>query len=129
MTSTLQKLPNEPIIVDSMSPDYNLSVELPQALPKLIETLEQLTEPVFWIVDVSKVEKMSVEDLLVGTDLLITGQNPLYRHRNIREAMYVTNNQMIRMAAAGVSDEFFGNLKIQVFETLEAALQYVRKQP
>ena len=128
MTNTIQKLPNEPIVVDSMSPDYDLAVELPQALPKLIETVEQLAEPVFWVVDISKVEEMDVEDLLIGTELLITGEKALYHHPNIREVMYVTSSQMIRLAATGLSDDLFGNLKIHVFETLEAALQYARKQ-
>jgi hypothetical protein len=126
--NTIQKLPNEQIVVDTMSPDYHLSVELPQGISKLFEVADGLAEPVFWIVDASVVKEVTIEDLLTGTELLIRGKNPLYRHRNMREVLYVSTSPMVRLAAAGLANELFGNLKIRVFDNIESALQYARKQ-
>lgn len=128
MPNTVQKLPNEPIVLDKVSADYRLSVELPSAISKLFELADGLIEPVFWIVDVSEVKEMTIEDILTGTELLIKGKKPLYRHPNIREVLYVSTSRLIRMAAAGLASEIFGNLKISVFDNLESALQYARKQ-
>ena len=128
MPNSIQKLPNELIVIDTIPPDYHLSVELPQEMSKLFEAADHLEAPVFWIVDVSAVKEMTIEDLLTGTELLIRGKNPLYRHRNIREVLYISTSQLIKLAAAGLASDLFGNLKIQVFESLEAALQYARKQ-
>jgi hypothetical protein len=126
--NTVQKLPNEPIVLDKVSADYRLSVELPIGISKLFEVADGLTEPVFWIVDVSEVQDMTIEDILTGTELLIKGKKPLYRHPNIREVLYISTSRLIRMAAAGLISEVFGNLKIRVFENLESALQYARKK-
>ena len=128
MPNLVQKLPNEPIVVDSVTSDYHLSTDLPQSITQLFEVADNLTEPVFWIVDVSAVKDMTIEDILTGTELLIRGKNPLYRHRNIREVLYVSTSQLIRLAAAGLKNELFGNLKISVFDTRDAALEYARQQ-
>jgi hypothetical protein len=126
--NTVQKLPNEPIVLDKMSPDYSLSAELPAGISKLFEIADNLTEPVFWIVDISETKEITIEDILTGTELLIKGKKPFYRHCNIREVLYVSTSRLILMAAAGLASEIFGNLKIHIFADLESALQYARKQ-
>ncbi len=128
MSSTIEKLPNEPIALQTFSPDYHLVEELPKNVPGLLKFLDQLTEPVFWVVDISAVHGVSIEDLLTGTELVAKGKNALYHHRNVREVLYVSTSKMISMAAAGLANEKFGNLKVRVFETREAALQYARQQ-
>lgn len=128
MPNTVQKLPDELIVIDKMSADYRLSVELPAGISKLFEFADSLTEPVFWIVDVSEVQDMTIEDILTGTELLIKGKKPFYRHPKIREVLYISTSRLIRMAAAGLISEMFGNLRIRVFENLDSALQYARKK-
>jgi hypothetical protein len=128
MSVTLKQFPDEPIVMQTMSPDYQLLVEFPQDHPKLYALLEQLSHPVFWIVDISAVTELSIEDLLKGTELVATGDKPLYRHRNIREVIYVSDRNMIKMAASGLGHNNLGNIKIQVFDNLEIALKYVREQ-
>lgn len=128
MPSTLEKLADEPIIVQTMSPDYQLMIEFPPKVPQLFAFLDGLTEPVFWVVDISAVEKLSIEDLLTGTGIVAKGENALYRHRNIREVLYVSTLEMIKLAAAGLGHDAFGKLKVRVFENLEAALQYARER-
>lgn len=128
MPAKLKKLYGEPIVVETMSADYHLVDEAPKGVPEVLKFLDHLTEPVFWVVDISAVEEVSIEDLLKGTELVAQGQNAVYRHRNIREVLYVSTSRMIKMAAAGLGNAKFGNLKVQVFENLETALQYAREQ-
>lgn len=128
MSNTVQKLPNESIVIDKMSADYCLSAELPVGISKLFEFADGLIDPVFWIVDASEIQEITIEDILTGTELLIKGKKPFYRHPKIREVLYVSTSRLIRMAAAGLKNDLFGNLKISVFDTLEAALEYARKQ-
>lgn len=127
MPSSLKRVPGEPIIIEKMSADYHLTVEAPYAAPKMLKFLERLNEPVFLVVDISEVKEISVEDLLIGTELAATSDNAVYRHHNIREVLYVSNNTMIKLAAAGLDSDKFGNIKVTVFDTLEAALQYARE--
>lgn len=127
MPSSLKRIPGEPIIVEKMSADYHLSAEAPHAAPKVLKFLDRLPEPVFLIVDISDVQEISVEDLLIGTELAAASENAIYRHHNIREVLYVSNNTMIKLAAAGLGSNQFGNIKVTVFDTFESALQYARE--
>ena len=128
MTVTVKQFPGEPIVVQTMSPDYQLQVEFPQDYPKLYALLDQQPRPVFWVVDISAIIGLTFEDLLKGTEIVARGDKALYRHRNIREVLYVSTEKMIKMAAAGLKADTFGNIKVLVFESLDAALQYARKQ-
>lgn len=128
MPVTLKQFPDEPIIVQTMSPDYRLLNEFPQDHPKLYALLDELSHPVFWVVDISVVENLNFEDLLKGTKLVSSGEKALYRHANVREVLYVSTREMIKMAAAGLGHEKFGNLNVQVFDSLKAALEYAREK-
>ena len=119
MPVTLKQFPDEPIIVQTMSPDYRLLVELPQDHPKLYALLDELPHPVFWVVDISAVENINFEDLLKGTKLVSTGEKALYHHPNIREVLYVSTSEMIKMAAAGLGHDNFGNLNVRVFDNIK----------
>jgi hypothetical protein len=128
MPSTVEKFPNEPIIIQTMSPDYQLRLEMPKVYPSLREILDQQAEPVFWVVNISAVLQITVEDLLIGTEMVAQGEKALYRHPNIREVLYVSTNPMIQLAVEGVRSDSFGNLKVLIFENLETALRYAREQ-
>ncbi len=128
MPVKIEHLPNEPIIIQTMSSDYSLIDEFPKDHPKLYAMLDELTEPVFWIVDISKVKKLDMQDLLTGTKLVASGKKPLYHHPNIRQALYVSSKRLIKMAAAGLGYEKFGNLQVEVFENLADALAYAREK-
>jgi len=128
MPVILKQFPDEPIVVQTMSPDYRLLVEFPEDHPKSYALLDELPHPVFWIVDISAVEELSMEDLLKGTKLVSTGEKPLYRHPNIRQVLYVSTRDMIKVAAEGLKHDKFGNLDVQVFDSIEAALRYAREK-
>jgi hypothetical protein len=128
MPVKLEQLPNEPIVIQTMSPDYRLTDELPQDHPKLYAFLDGLSEPVFWIVDISKVRDINMEDLLKGTRLVATGEKPLYHHPNMRQALYVSTKDLIKLAATGLGHDQFGNLNVKVFDSLDAALAYARER-
>jgi len=128
MPVKLEQLPNEPIVIQTMSPDYHLIEEFPKDHPKLYALLDGLSEPVFWIVDISKVENIDMQDLLTGTKLVATSDKSLYHHPNMRQALYVSTKDLIKLAATGLSHEQFGKLNVKVFDNLDAALAYARER-
>ncbi len=128
MSATIKKLPGEPIVIQTMSPDYKLVNELPPALPKLLAFLDALEEPVFWLLDISAVAVITVEDLLTGTELVARGEHALYRHPKIKYVVYISTKSMIKMAVDGMAKEAFGKFPISVFDTLDEALVFARKK-
>ena len=128
MSTTIKKLPGEPIVIHAMSSDYKLVDELPKSFPKLLEFLGTLEEPVFWLVDISAVAVITVEDLLTGTELVARGEHALYRHPKIKYVVYISTSSMIKMAVDGMTKEAFGKFPISIFNTLDEALAFARKK-
>jgi hypothetical protein len=52
----------------------------------------------------------------------------LLTHPLMKEFLVVTNVKLVELAAKGLSSDIFGNVAVQVFETLEDALAYAREQ-
>lgn len=126
MPSTYKKLTDEPIVIVTLPDDYNLAAELPQVMPKYMQELASFQEPVFWIVD-AQVAPFSIDDIITGAELVAKGQHPLYKHPNIRQVIYVTTSQMLKLAAAGMSSEQFGKIAIKLFDNLDDALKFARE--
>jgi hypothetical protein len=127
MPTVFKKLDDEPIVIVTLPTEYNLAAELPKLMPRYISLLETAAEPVYWIVD-ARNSSLSVDEIILGASLVARGEHPLYHHRNIREVIYVTSNQIMKLAAEGMKGDAFGHVNIKLFDDLGQALDYVRQK-
>jgi hypothetical protein len=125
MSSEFQQLPNEPIVIVTLHKGYDLRAELPVTLPGYLKFLDAAPNPVFWIVD-ARDSNMTLEDVQQGASLVARGTHPLYLHPKIRQVIYITSSQLLRMAAVGMQSDIFGKVNIKLFDNLDEALQFVR---
>jgi hypothetical protein len=126
MPTQFKKLDNEPIVVVTLPKEYNLAAELPKLLPRYLSLLDASPEQLYWIVD-ARNSPLTMEEIVTGASLVARGEHPLYHHRNIRQVIYVTSNQIMRLAAEGMKNEVFGRVNIVLFDDLDEALDYTRK--
>ena len=126
MASVYKKLPDEPIVIITLSEDYDLKSDLPKTLPRYLKELSTFKEPVFWVVDAS-VAPITVNDLIVGTEMVARGEHPLYKHPNIRQVVYVTTSDLLKLAAEGMGSEKFDKIAIKLCDDLDAALAFCRE--
>jgi hypothetical protein len=126
MPTAFKKLENEPIVIITLPTDYNLAAELPKLMPQYINLLNAATEPVYWVVD-ARNSSLTVEEIILGASLLARGEHPLYHHPNIREVIYVTSSQIMKLAADGMKGDSFGNVNIKMFDDLDQAMDYIHK--
>lgn len=129
MPTYVEALPGEPILIvhSEMSTD-DLMKSTQESIAIITEALDQQTEPVFLISDVREIT-MSLEDIIQVMSAIARGQNPMVRHPNIRD--YVTvlaADRLIRMATKGLESATFGKISVHMFDTLEDALAYCRRQ-
>lgn len=124
MPTAFKKLENEPIVIVTLPTDYNLAAELPKVMPQYISFLNSATEPVYWIVD-ARNSSLTVEEIVLGASLVARGEHPLYHHPNIREVIYVTSSQIMKLAAEGLKGEAFGRVNIKLFDDLDQAMDYI----
>jgi hypothetical protein len=95
-------------------------------MPKYLSMLDAAPEPVYWIVD-ARNSSLKVDEIILGASLVARGEHPLYHHRNIRQVIYVTSSQIMKLAAEGLSADAFGNVNIKLFDDLDQAMEYVHQ--
>lgn len=125
MPFKLEQLPGEPIIITSVDPD-DRSLESARAFEQqLTALLDDQLKPVFLVNVLPEDYEFSMDELLEATQI-ITAQSHLYQHRNIKGIAAVTTSEALKIAYRGLSNEAFGNIYVEAFSTLDAALDYAR---
>jgi hypothetical protein len=125
MPATREKLLNEPIVIVTLSEDYDFATEAAAGVQENLAFLDSLDEPVYYVTDTSAVD-FDLGAVIEGSNLAARGTNPLFHHPNIRSVIYVTQSILSALAAKGMGSDAFGNLNIKVFGTLDEALAHVR---
>lgn len=126
-TYQLQALPGEPIVIVTIFKDYSIARDMPLSDAEGRILLETLDEPVFYITDITRFTP-SMDDLLLGANRGARGEDPMWHHPKIREMVFVSPSTLIHVAAKGMNTVTFGNLKVQVFRTVDEALAYCRAE-
>ncbi len=125
MSIKIEKLPDEPIIVEHVDVDFSFKTEATQSIEMALNALDQQSEPVFYIIDATEA-RMSLDDIIASASL-VTKQFALFKHQNIRETLLVTQSHVTALAAKGMNSPIFGHVKMRVFKTLPEALSYARE--
>jgi hypothetical protein len=126
MSYTIEKLPNEPIIVQVLNEDYTFGNEAAPSMAELTKLLDAQPEPVWLIMDMSAIS-LSLDDAIQAASMS-TQQFKLLKHRNAQESILVSDSRLIKLMAQGMNAPIFGNITLKTFETRGAALAYARTQ-
>lgn len=124
-TATLKKLTDEPIMILTVTGSIADLGDSEQERTQLISLLDAVSEPVFFILDMSNA-KLNLDRLMRGSHDAYLGASPTFKHPNIREILQVSDDPGLELAASGLDSDLFGNVRIQQFKTLDAALAYAR---
>lgn len=125
MSYSLEKYPDEPIVVLTLPADYDVQQDVPHLIQDMAKIFGSLTQPVAFVTDLTTF-KLAIQDIIVGINTMVK-DNQRYRDL-IRENVAVTQNPAVRSVIKGLDTNTFGNIKMSVFNTLEEALAYVRSQ-
>jgi len=126
MPSEAQKLPNEPIILRILGADIQSEQEMKAGMLADIKLLDTQSEPVFLILDMTNSPvTRTLDSVAVGANMA-TRQLPLFKHRNVREVVFVTTNRMMSLVAEGLDSEIYGYVKARAVGTVDEALAYAR---
>ena len=122
---TSEKLPNEPIVIMTVTGNVADLSKAEQDRQQLNSLLDAVSEPVFFVLDLSNIQ-INVADLSQGASAAYLGDNPTLKHPNIREILHVSENLALEFAAEGLDSETFGHVKVRRFASLDEALAYAR---
>lgn len=123
--ATVKKLPDEPIVIVSVSGSVADLSDSERDHAQMSSVLNAVSKPVFFIFDMSSAQ-IDVDNVLLGSRDAYFGAGATLKHPNIREVLLVSNNPLLELASKGLDSELFGNIKVQRFQTLDEALGYAR---
>lgn len=120
-------LPGEPIILVTLDEDFNVGDHIHLADAETRDILSNTQETFFDIIDTTR-WRVDFDQMLQAASAGARGEDPIWKHPQIRRVIFVTQNRMLVMAAHGLRTATFGNLEALVFNSLDEALTWCRAQ-
>jgi hypothetical protein len=128
MSYTIEKYPEEPIIVNTLHANFNFEADAENSTREAMKLLDTVPEPVYYIADTSQVN-FDMDDTVKGSSFAARGDNPIFHHPNIKQVLLVIGDNAVQaMTAEGMRTEIYGNVNIKTFATQAEALAYAREQ-
>ncbi len=127
MSFRVELLAGEPILLVTVPEDFDVKNELPAAIERIREILDDSEEPVYYATDVHPFQ-MSFDDMMAALRLLTQGEMAVLRHPNIRAVLVTAGDTMVRMAAKALALVPYGGLSVKIFGTLDEVLAHAREQ-
>jgi hypothetical protein len=125
---TVERLPQEPIILHNILRDWNVSRDITESIDACVRLLDEADEPIYFITIMADDVSISLPDLLVASTRLARGSNALMHHRNMKQYLVVTRSAPLKMAVKGLNSDVFGNVPTAAFDTLDEAMAHIRAQ-
>jgi len=124
---TTEKLPGEPIIIQTYVGSYNVVKESQSAIGAVRALLDHNEEPMYLIIDANQIS-IDFADIVSAASMTTDEMNVLFRDPRIRETIVISNSTLIQLSAKGGNTATFGNVELKVFDSLVQALAYARRQ-
>lgn len=86
-----------------------------------------LETPIYQIIDVRAVN-LGLDDVMAFVKLSVRSEESITTHPMNRGNIIITENRFYQMVVTGIARASFGSVRIEVFESLDAALDWVHVQ-
>ncbi|MBZ0310044.1 MAG: hypothetical protein K8I82_28545 [Anaerolineae bacterium] len=126
MPVTAQKLTDENIIVVSYESPYRVEDTI-ESVETIHQIVEEATDVIYLIVDLTRLN-MGFSDMVQGLAASTSGKQGWSLKDPRTRLVVVGANKLIEFGVKAVNQTQYGGVNIPLFDTLDEALTYVRKQ-
>jgi hypothetical protein len=126
MSYNVELLPDLPVLLVTIQEGFSLEA-FNELMNQARQILDEQPSPIFHVTDFRE-SNIPLDEMLVGASEVSRGEASPFTHPNIRENIFITTSDYLKLVAEGMNSEPFGNLKISVFTSLDETLEYVRSQ-
>ncbi len=126
MSFTIEKHPTENIIIARLHKEYSTFKDTPHSNAEVVKLLDQATQKQNLIIVYGEYVP-DFSEVHVGSNSVAQGEDPLFKHENLGLAILVSDLPVVKMMAAGMASDAFGNLNVLVFDTEAEALAHCRQ--
>jgi len=126
MKFTVERLPNEPILMITILKDYVVGKDTPDIVRTVDSKIGKDETGLYSIYDLREM-KMTFGDLV----LALSNQSqkaPGAMADPRASAVIVGSSEMVKLGAQAFQQEQYGNLKFPLYQSVEEALSYAREQ-
>jgi hypothetical protein len=124
MAYTVQRIPNEPIIVLKVMNPFNPAKEVPEQNAEIAKLSQGVTPPVYLISDLSEL-KISFSDLVVSLAEVKRDEESAFNNKNL-VTLTVGSNEMVRLSVEAAKQKQYGGVNIQIFGSVDEAIAHAR---
>lgn len=128
MTYTVKRLEDLPVVLGQWHDDFDFMRDARAYSADMRTLLDQQETPVFYVLDMSRYSRMSLEELIDATNLAARSQGANFHHPITRQIVLVSTDKGVELSAKGMQTAAFGGVNTIVFSTVEDAYAYVREQ-
>ena len=128
MLYDIKKLPNLPVILATWYDGFSFTEHGKQYVQKLHALLDAQNSPAFYVVDLSQPSSLGFEELLTAANSGARGLGASFHHAMNCGTLIVSSDPLVLSMAPGMNSEIYGNVNMKIFDTLDEALAYVRRQ-
>ena len=127
MSFSLVMLPGEPIVIITLTPEFDVAHDTPQVVTAFHEAMNATAEDVALIADFRAAKgQLSLENVVKGANLATKGGAGLFTHPQVARVIFVASSAIMKMAARGLSSAAFGRVNAQAASTVDEALMMAR---
>ena len=126
MPAIVVKLPDEPIIVLTVTDPFAPQGDLPPAYEEVAEMIEDMPGPIYCLYDLSSVY-LGFGDLIVVLGTAIRGTPGSASDPRVR-GVIVGYDELAQLASEASRQEQYGHLDFPLFAVIEEAVAYARAE-
>jgi hypothetical protein len=115
--------PGEPIVIFKPDSSFTVSEDLRPAVLQLIDILDSSGEPMVYIADVRELT-ISFADMVNILGFITNKELAVFQHPKLHEIIVVTSSNIAALGAQALGQQQYGGFNAQVFEDMDAALDY-----
>jgi len=126
VTTTIEQLSECVILLTidtDLTEDQNMKEMIQSVSSDLNALLDRVDEPQTLIVQDAQKMRLNFSILVQALGMTTRGEHSFFAHPNIHQVIFVTLNNLVKVAATALSQSQYGGLKASVAPTLEEALK------
>jgi hypothetical protein len=124
---TIEKLPDEPIVLVTISSPLDVKHDLPLLAHQLQAVFDAEDGPLWDITDARDLS-LAFGDMVSGMAMMTRGELAVLRDPKLRRFAIVVSNNLIMIAAKGLGQAQYGAIPMLICETLDEAFELVRAE-
>ncbi len=128
MPYTYKQFQDEPIYIATFGDSFDAGADPASVERRLSAALATHTGPVFYIADLTETS-VSFKDVVLGLSNAYRSEDPSTYLDERLHMCIVGSDEFVRLAVDAVAHQrHYGEVKVEVFSTVEDALSHVRQQ-